>query len=70
VVIRVLDKLSYKYENVHELIGQLILAELLKKYSHPIEFITFDTDEVLYDKSAGFAGAEIAVKVDKHDEIY
>jgi hypothetical protein len=66
VVIRVLDKLSYKYENKHEVIGQLLVSELLKKYSHPIEFITFDTDEVLYDKSAGFDGAAIEVKVFKH----
>jgi hypothetical protein len=43
---------------------------LLKKYSHPILLITCDIDEVLYDKSAGFDGEEIAVKVDKHDEIY
>ena len=66
MVIRVLDKLSYIYENKHEVIGQLIVSELLKKYCHPIVFITWDTDEMLYDKSAGFAGAEVEVKVFKH----
>ncbi len=66
MVIIEIDESSYKYENKHEVIGQLIVSELLKKYSHPIVFITCDTDEVLYDKSEGFAGAEIEVKVFKH----
>ncbi len=57
---------SFKYENKHEVIGQLIVSELLKKYCHPIVFITWDTDEMLYDKSAGFDGEEIEVKVFKH----
>ncbi len=68
MIIRVLDKLSYKYENIHEVIGQLLVSELLKKYCHPLILIIFDTDEVLYDKSAGFAGAEIEVKVFWHPD--
>ncbi len=66
MLIRVLDKLSYIYENIHEVIGQLLVSELLKKYSHPIVFITWGTDEAPYDKSAGFYGVEIEVKVFKH----
>ncbi len=47
------------------------MSELVKKYCHPIEFITLYDDEVLYDKSAGFTNVEIAVKVVHiHDEIY
>ncbi len=61
-----IDESSFTYENIHEVIGQLILSELPKKYSHPLVLITFDTDEVLYDKSGGFGGAEIEVKVFKH----
>ena len=43
---------------MHELIGQLVVSELLKKYSHPLVLITYDND-VLYDKSAGLTGPEI-----------
>ena len=39
---------------------------MLKKYSHPIVFISCHYDEILYDKSAGFAAAEIEFKVFKH----
>ncbi len=66
-----MDESSLTYENIHEVIGQLLVSELIKKYRHPLLLIIFDTDKVLlYVISAGFAGAEIAVKVDKHDEIY
>ena len=61
-----MDESSFTYENIHEVIGQLIVSELLKKYFHPIVFITCETDEMLYDKSAGFDGAAIEVKVFKH----
>jgi hypothetical protein len=36
---------------------------LVKKYAHPLVLITLGTDEELYDKSSGFAGAEIELKV-------
>ncbi len=61
-----MDESSFTYENIHVIIGQLIVSELLKKYSHPTVLITFDNNEVLYDKSAGFYGAEIEFKVLKH----
>jgi hypothetical protein len=66
VVIKALDELSFTCENIHEVIGQLTESELLKKYSHPIVFIFYGVEELLYDKSEGFAGAEIEFKVFKH----
>ena len=43
---------------------------MIKKYSHPIVFISCLYDEMLYDKSVGFSGADIEFKVFKHPYFY